>query len=699
MRKQLAGVLVGVAVLAGAGSCTSDRPTAPATEPAAAPPPAVTPVAPAATPHLDLGGSAGLGIPVTVLDFGEVQVGAASAPQSVNVTNLSAAPILMTGAGGNPGGQFTGAQSCQGLSLVSGSSCQLIFNFLPTAEGPATAVSSGTWNGQPFNITLRGVGVGPRLSINPSGLDFGFVATGAASKADTAVVTNVGRGPVTMSGAGGNPGGQFTGAQSCQGLTLPVGGHCYLIYNFVPTATGAATSVSAGTWNGAPFHVDLVGTGIASGSSPSALFRISHTALDFGDVPIGTTSKADTAVVTNISAAPVIMSGAGGNPGGQFTGAQSCQGLTLAPGGSCYLIYNFVPTAAGLDSSVSAGTWNGQPFNVKLRGNAVLPQLHIDPSGLDFGDVQIGSVSKADTAVVTNVGPSPVTMNGAGGNPGGQFTGAQSCQGLTLAPGASCYLIYNFLPTAAGLDSSVSAGTWNGAPFSVTLRGNGVAPQLLISPAGFDFGQVTVGSASALDSAVITNTGVAPLQMSGAGGNPGAPFTGAQSCQGLTLAVGASCALIYGLQPTAAGPASATSAGSWNGQSYSIPLEGVGVQPVLQETMELRPRLILLRTRIPVLAVLLSTPSFDPTAIPLASIRMLVNGTTDVAPAEFRGSPIVLKVDLNRDRVKDLVITFNLPDLVAAGLTKQATSGSLVLHGTINGQNWQATDPVLPKIR
>jgi hypothetical protein len=796
--RQLAHVFAGTAAILSLGACAETPPTAPA---APTPPSGITQVPRGHTFQLDLGGSAGLGIPFTVLDFGEVQVGAASAAQVVNVTNQDISPLVLSGAGGNPGGEFTGAQSCQGVTLVGGASCQLSYAFIPTAEGPASAVSSGTWNGQAFSITLRGTGVGPRLHITPGGFDFGPVATGTASKPDTAVVTNVGRGPVTMSGAGGNPGGQFTGAQSCQGLTLPVGGHCYLIYNFLPTAagpdssvsagtwngvpfnvrlrgvgvgpvfritpyrldfgevevgaaskpdtasitnigltpvtmsgaggnpggqftgaqscqgltlpvggtcyliynfvpsaTGPASAFSAGTWNGVPFHVDLVGTGIAAGSSPTALFRIWQTALDFGDVQVGTVSKADTVVVTNITTAPVVMSGAGGNPGGEFTGAQSCQGLTLAPGASCYLIYNFVPTAAGLDSAVSSGTWNGQPFNIKLRGNGVPPSLHIDPSGLDFGNVQIATASKADTAVVTNVGPAPVTMSGAGGNPGGQFTGAQSCQGRTLAAGDRCYLIYNFVPTTTGLDSAVSAGTWNGVPFSVKLKGNGVAPLLVITPAGFDFGRVTVGSGSAQLTAIVTNEGVGPIQMSGAGGNPGAPFTGAQSCQGLTLAVGGTCELIYGFQPTAVGPASATSAGTWNGQPFSIPLEGVGFEPVLQETMDVRPAAVILRNSTPVRAALLSTPTFDATAVSLPSVLMLVNGTTDVPPARRNGAPIAVSSDVNTDGLLDLVITFNLSDLAAAGLAPGATSGALLLHGTINGELWRASDPVLPVI-
>jgi hypothetical protein len=512
----------------------------------------------------------------TGLDFGDIAQGTVSAPDTVVITNISGATITMNGAGGNPGGSFSGAQSCQGLALPPGGHCYLIYNLIGTTAGPATATSAGTWNGQPFNIALKGNVVGPHFLISPTALDFGEVPVGSVSRTDSVTVTNVGLGPVTMNGAGGNPGGSFTGAQSCQGLTLPVGGKCYLIYNFIPSATGPATATSAGTWTGAPFSVTLNGTGIPTGSSPTALFLVSPTALDFGDVQVGTVSRTDSVLITNVSAASITMNGAGGNPGGSFTGAQSCQGLSLPPGGKCYLIYNFLPTATGPATATSAGTWNGQPFSVSLKGNGALPRIRVSASALDFGEVMVGTASPAESVTVTNIDTHPVTMNGAGGNPGGSFTGAQSCQGLTLPPGGKCYLIYNFLPSAAGPATATSAGTWTGAPFNVTLNGVGVGPAFRISPTGLDFGEVAVGTASKPDSVTITNISAGPVTMNGAGGNPGGSFAGAQSCQGLTLQPGGTCYLIYNFLPTASGPATGTSAGTWNGVPFNVSLKGSG---------------------------------------------------------------------------------------------------------------------------
>ncbi|HXI20226.1 MAG TPA: PxKF domain-containing protein, partial [Gemmatimonadales bacterium] len=264
----------------------------------------------------------------------------------------------------------------------------------------------------------------------------------------------------------------------------------------------------------------------------------------------------------------------------EFTGAQSCQGLTLAVGAHCYLIYNFIPSTAGAATATSAGTWTGVPFNVTLNGTGVAPSFLVTPSGLDFGEVPVGTVSQPESVTVTNTGTASVVMNGAGGNPGGEFTGAQSCQGLSLAPGAHCYLIYNFLPTTAGPATATSSGTWNGVPFNVSLQGTGgtAAPAsgLRITPTGFDFGVVPVGTTSPPLTTVVTNIGSTPVVMSGTGGAASGDFAVTENCHGVTLDPGQSCDMSFTFSPAALGNATATVTGAWNGQAYSIALQGSG---------------------------------------------------------------------------------------------------------------------------
>ena len=129
-----------------------------------------------------------------------------------------------------------------------------------------------------------------------------------------------------------------------------------------------------------------------------------------------------------------------------------------------------------------------------LGGSA---HLNITSKILDFGDNQTGVVSAQQTVNITNVGTSPIVMSGAGGAPPGNFNGVQDCQGQTLNPGDTCHMFFTFTPAAAGLDSSRSIGSWNGQPFNIQLKGNGVPPKFLIKTAAIDFGAATVGAAFA----------------------------------------------------------------------------------------------------------------------------------------------------------------------------------------------------------
>lgn len=73
--------------------------------------------------------------------------------------------------------------------------------------------------------------------------------------------------------------------------------------------------------------------------------------------------------ITNIGTAAVVMSGAGGAPGGAFNGVQDCQGTTLDPGQTCHMFFTFSPTSAGAATATSSGSWNVEAFSVGLKGS------------------------------------------------------------------------------------------------------------------------------------------------------------------------------------------------------------------------------------------------------------------------------------------------------------------------------------------
>jgi hypothetical protein len=319
----------------------------------------------------------------TGLNFGNVALGATSTQQTVTITNVSGVAQLMNGAGGGAG-VFGGAQNCQGTTLAPGASCQMFYAFTPTSAGSVSGSTNGEWNGQNFDLSFTGTGgssgAKPFL-ISGTTLNFGDVGYGTTSPEQAVTITNVSGVAQTMSGAGGGA-GVFGGAQNCEGQTLAPGASCQMFYAFTPSSYGSVSGSTNGSWNGQNFDLSFEGDGVDS-------FLISPTALDFGDVALGTTSPEQAVDIYNVSDEAQTMSGAGGGAG-VFGGAQNCEGQTLAPGAYCQMFYAFTPTSAGFVSDSTNGEWNGQNFDLSFTGYGVGPS---------------GSTGVPEPATVLLIGP------------------------------------------------------------------------------------------------------------------------------------------------------------------------------------------------------------------------------------------------------------------------------------------------------
>ena len=414
------------------------------------------------------------------------------------------------------------------------------------------------------------------FAITPTAFDFGDVPVGSTSATQTVTVTNRSGAPQVLATTGGaaNP-GVFGGSTDCAGTTLAAGASCHFYYQFSPTATGAQTGSAVGTVNGQFFSLAFQGNGVNQ-------FLITPTSFDFGDVSVGWTSLPQAVTVTNVGHASVVgsLSGVGA---GVFSGTSDCNGATIAAGASCHITYAFAPTAVGAQTGSATGFMNGQPFDLNFTGNGYSGAppstlFAISPTAFDFGDVPVGASSATQSVTVTNISGSPILLSLVGGA-AGVFGGLQDCPG-TLAAGASCHFQYQFSPTVAGPQTGTTSIIVNGQAGSISFTGNGVNP-FLISPTGFDFGDVPVGSTSAKQSVTVTNVSGVPMLISGAGGGAGALFGGQQDCPA-TLAAGASCHLTYQFSPTVAGPQTDTTTGSFNGQTYAVSLAGnayIGARP------------------------------------------------------------------------------------------------------------------------
>ncbi|MGE0879367.1 MAG: choice-of-anchor D domain-containing protein [Acidimicrobiia bacterium] len=404
----------------------------------------------------------------TSFDFGDVMVGTQSTPQSVNVVNRGTAPVVLNPSGGGAG-KFAGSTNCP-ATLPPGGSCQISYAFAPDALGAATATTGGSLGGQAFSFAFQGNGIA-RLSVTPTGLDFGDVPVGTTSPSQSVNIKNITNGPVTLSVAGGAA-GAFGGSSDCPGV-LAAGATCHLTYAFTPAAAGAVTGNTNGNLSGQPFALTFKGNGRAATDA----FLITPTAFDFGDIPVGSTAVQQVVDIKNVTNATMPFNGSGG-AAGLFGGSTNCP-ATLASGASCQFFYAFTPTAGGLATGSTNGTINGQPFSFSFRGNAINRYL-ISPIGFDFGDTPAGIPTDTQYVTLTNKGLVPVVRDGTGGA-AGIFGGGIDCP-ATIGVGESCTFQYRLQSNTPGPATGSTSGTMNGQPFALTFKGNVLAPGSAVAP-------------------------------------------------------------------------------------------------------------------------------------------------------------------------------------------------------------------------
>ncbi len=340
--------------------------------------------------------------------------------------------------------------------LPPGGSCGVIYAFHPVSVGAHTTTAAFTVNGvSSGTITLSGTGT-PTFDIAPTTVAFADTAVGAAS-GRSVQVTNLSSTtqPITSVFTSGGLAAPFSlDFEGCTGASLAPGNGCVFSYSFRPTATGSFTATDGFSINGQPSGpITLTGTGVQN-------FSITPTTLTFPATVVGDTSAGIDVTITNTSGvSQTLTSVAGGAPidAANFTGVQNCATVTLAPGASCAFTYTFTPTTTGPRTTTTSFSINGQTSGtITLTGTGTAFQ--ISSTSLNFPNTEVGFTSAPMSLTVTNLTSTSQTLSVSGGSPldPTHFAGTQDCDGITLAPGASCAFTYTFAPKVVGLQTTTT---------------------------------------------------------------------------------------------------------------------------------------------------------------------------------------------------------------------------------------------------
>ena len=395
------------------------------------------------------------------LDYGIVTVG-----QTHNqlYSILNSGGLVLTGtatvagpyaiAGGSP------------FSVLPGQTGTVTVAFSPVAAGAFTNPVTFASNGGAMTNQVIGVGVTlGQITVNPSTLDFGTVATGSTSQ-KVFVVANSGgtavtNGTVTVSGG---PYSILAGAT----FTVPAGGATNVTVQFAPVAVGDFTNtVIFTTANGGAATNNVIGAGAVV---PVAIFGANPTN---GVVPLVVTF-ADTS-----------------------TGTISNRNWSFGDG----TVTNVL--TAGITHTYTAGTNTVQlivtgPLGVSTNTQANLivvvipPQLVVDPGALDFGSVTVGQTNNQRYSLINTGG---LVLTGTATVAGPYAIAGSSA--FTVQPGQTGTVTVAFSPVADGAFTNAVLFASNGGNSTNPVTGHGVAAgQITVNPSTLDFGPLAMGSTS-----------------------------------------------------------------------------------------------------------------------------------------------------------------------------------------------------------
>jgi hypothetical protein len=444
----------------------------------------------------------------TQLDFGQQAVSSISALQTVTVTNTGTQVLTPTTAAIT--GAFTKVDNCSGRAFAAGMSCTIQVAFAPTATGAQSGVLTVQANiaGGQLTVQLTGTGVvAGAITMNPVELDFGTIAVGSTSAAQSTMATNTGGATVSMSSATTASPFLVT-SDLCSGTNVAASSACQIKVAFLPTVAGAVSGSltvvdAAGTQT-----VLLTGTGVAPATD-----TLSATAIQFATTAVNTLSAAQTLTLTNSGGLALQSLGfsVSSTPSGQFQESDTCGGQ-LAAGASCTITLIFAPTQTGVLTGTLLVSDAQRTQTVSLSGLAVAtPVLNVIPASLNFSNQTVGVASAAQTVTVTNAGALPMA------NIGLQLTGAAAASyslvsntcGAALAASTSCSVGVVFTPGGTGSNGallSVSSSTAHVAAVGVPINGYAqVTGGMAASPSAVSFGTMALGQTPAAQTVTITN--------------------------------------------------------------------------------------------------------------------------------------------------------------------------------------------------
>ena len=455
-------------------------------------------------------------LPAEGLDFGVVSVGQV-ATETVTVKNTGNVPVA---AGQMDVAELQGPYSVEGdvgTWPAPGDETRIGVAFAPTRAGPVvtefvvTATGYGNWS-----IPLQGSGLAPEAVFSPLpqvGLDFGAVEVGRRQTRDVTVL-NQGQAELQVEHVA-IEGAAFTLGIGNSSATIAPKGRHNLTAAFVPQSEGDQSGIMRLYTNdpqAANVAIPLAGRGRIS---PPRI-EIVNGDVDFGSVPIGGTAREHLLLWNRGGQPGVVEVSVVADEGAEFDLSQ--HSVLVQPEASTQVTLSFSPRESGAREAVLHVEAEAGRQIVRLQG--VGQFIALKPATVDFGRVAVGE-SSSRVVEIANVGNADFEIRQVRST-STEFTvhTAIDADSRFLLPAHSqrtLPLHVSFSPSARGAISGTLRLDGLGAneimALNILLKGNGVAAEIELNPAGVvDFGYTALGQ-QAEKTFVATNVGNTVLQV------------------------------------------------------------------------------------------------------------------------------------------------------------------------------------------
>lgn len=478
----------------------------------------------------------------SLVQFSIRPVGSVSQPNSSLLRDMGSAALTISNI--TTTGDFSVDNTC-GSSVAAASTCTFTVTFSPTQPGPrfGSIMIEDDGAGSPHFINLVGNGATAVADLAPASLTFPSLQINQTSSAQSATLTNNGNATLVISSI--QISGDYAQSNNCP-ASLGIGSSCQFQMTFTPTAGGARNGTLSISDNapGSPHTVSLSGSGYVTTAT------VAPASLTFGNQTLGTTSAAQSIVVTNTGSNPIAVSAV--TPSGDFGETDNCTSVPVAVSGSCTINVTFSPTVGGARSGTLTISDNaqGNPHIVSLSGTGLAGVAHLNASSLNFTALTVGTASTAQTITVTNSGNGALML--ASVQATGDFGQTNNCT-TVAANGGTCAIQVTFTPTSSGTRTGTLTLTDSAAdsPQLVSLAGSGI-----------DFSMPSSGGSSTVKAGA---TATYPMSISPVGGT----FSSA-----VTLA----CAGVPAFSTCTVSPASVTPGASAAAVTVTIKTTGTTAQ-------------------------------------------------------------------------------------------------------------------------